>query len=184
MSKHDIRVCGLGGQGVILGGMIIGKAASIFEDRWATLVQSFGPEARGSECSAQVMVADDPIAFPYIRETDVFVALSQSAYDKFVHEMKDDAILVYESELVVADDRMPKGAKKFGCPGTRIADEDIGRRIVFNLVMLGFFSSVTDLIDSDAMRKAVADSVPAGTEELNLKAFEAGFSYGVEKYPK
>jgi 2-oxoglutarate ferredoxin oxidoreductase subunit gamma len=184
MSKHDIRICGLGGQGVILGGIIIGKAASIFEDRWATLVQSFGPEARGSECSAQVMVADDPIAFPYIRETDVFVAFSQSAYDKFVHEMKDDAILVYESELVVTDDRLPKGVQKFGCPGTRIAEEDVGRRIVFNIVMLGFFASVTDLVDSDAMRKGVEDSVPNGTESFNLKAFEAGYSYGVKNYKK
>ena len=135
MSKHDIRICGLGGQGVIMGGMIVGKAASIFEDRWATLVQSFGPEARGSECSAQVMVSDDQIPFPYIRHSDVFVAMSQSAYDKFVHEMRDGSVLIYEYDLVSPDDRMPANATKFGVPGTRIAEEEFGRRIVFNMVI-------------------------------------------------
>jgi len=182
MSKQDIRICGLGGQGVIMAGMIIGKAASIFEDRFATLVQSFGPEARGSECSAQVMVSDEAIAFPYIRRSDVFVALSQSAYDKFVQEMKEGAVLVYESEMVSPDERLADGVKKYGIPGTRIAEEEFGRRIVFNMVMLGFFTSATKLVDGDAMRKAVADSVPEGTEELNLKAFERGYSYGVEKF--
>jgi 2-oxoglutarate ferredoxin oxidoreductase subunit gamma len=182
MSKQEIRICGLGGQGVIMAGMIIGKAASIFEDRFATLVQSFGPEARGSECSAQVMVADEAIAFPYIRCSDVFVAMSQSAYDKYVAEMKAGAYLVYESEMVSPDERLPAGVKKFGIPGTRIAEEEFGRRIVFNMVMLGFFTSATKLIDADAMRKAVADSVPEGTEDLNLKAFGRGYDFGLEKY--
>ena len=182
MSKSDIRICGLGGQGVILAGIIVGKAASIFEDRFATLVQSFGPEARGSECSAQVMVCDEAIPFPYVRASDIFVALSQGAYEKFIGEMKDDAILVYEKELVKIDDRLPKGAKAFGIPGTRIADEKMGRRIVFNMVMVGFVTAVTKVCDVEAVRKAVMDSVPAGTEEFNLKAFNSGFEYGVGEY--
>jgi len=181
-ANTEIRICGLGGQGVIMAGMIIGKAASIYEDRFATLVQSFGPEARGSECSAQVMVSDETIAFPYIRRSDVFIALSQSAYDKFVDEMKEGAFLIYEKEMVSPDERLPEGVKRFGIPGTRIAEEEFGRRIVFNMVMLGFFTATTKLVEDEAMRKAVADSVPEGTEELNLKAFERGFSYGREHY--
>ncbi len=179
MSQTEIRICGLGGQGVIMAGMIIGRAASIYEDRFATLVQSFGPEARGSECSAQVMVSDVAIAFPYIRTSDIFVAMSQGAYDKFVKEMKDDSILVYENELVFPDDQMPKGAKKFGMPGTRIAEDELGRRIVFNMVMIGFFTAVTKLIDVEAMRQAVQNSVPPGTEEFNLKAFNRGYEDGL-----
>ena len=181
MSKQEIRICGLGGQGVIMAGMIVGKAASIFEDRWATLVQSFGPEARGSECSAQVMVADDPIAFPYIKSSDVLVAMSQGAYEKFIGELKEGALLVYENELVSLDDRVPKGVKTFGIPGTRIAEEELGRRIVFNMVMVGFLTAVTKVIDLDAMKKAVEHSVPDGTEEFNLKAFEAGYKRGLEQ---
>ena len=183
-NKTEIRRCGLGGQGVIMSGMIIGKAASIYEDRYATLCQSFGPEARGSECSAQVMVSDDPIAFPYLRKSNIFVAMCQGAYEKFVGEMTDDAILVYESELVDIDDRVPKGAKSYGIAGTRIAEEDLGRRIVFNMVMCGFFSAVTELVDVDAMRKAVENSVPPGTEKFNLKAFDAGYNEGIAQMKK
>ncbi|MCU0664822.1 MAG: 2-oxoacid:acceptor oxidoreductase family protein [Myxococcota bacterium] len=175
---HEIRICGLGGQGVIMAGMIVGKAAAIFEDRYATLVQSFGPEARGSECSAQVMVADEPIAFPYLRHTDLFVALSQGAYEKFIHEMKEGATLVYESDLVTVDERLPKGAKKFGIPGTRIAEEQLGRRIAFNMVVVGFIAAVSSVVQVEAIIKAVADSVPPGTEAFNMKAFNMGFEYG------
>lgn len=181
MSKKEIRICGLGGQGVIMAGMIIGKAASIYEDRWATLVQSFGPEARGSECSAQVMVSDEAIAFPYIRNSDIFMALSQGAYDKFINELKEDSILVYENELISLDDRLPKGVKSFGIPGTRIAENELGRRIVFNMVMVGFFAAVTESVSVAAMRKAVENSVPPGTEEFNLKAFNTGYDYGKSK---
>jgi 2-oxoglutarate ferredoxin oxidoreductase subunit gamma len=177
--KKEIRICGLGGQGVIMAGAIIGRAVSIYEDRWATLVQSFGPEARGSECSAQVMIGTDYIAFPYVRESDVFLAFSQGAYDKFVDEMKGDCILVYENELVFPDDRLPAGTRKFGIPGTRIAEEEIGRRIVFNMVMIGFFTAVTELVKVEAMRDAVKASVPPGTEELNLKAFNRGYEFGL-----
>ena len=180
IKQCEIRLCGLGGQGIIMMATIIGKAASIFEDRFATLVQSFGPEARGSDCSAQVIVSDKQIAFPYIRNSNIFVALSQSSYNKFVHEMTEDSILVYESELVVPDDRLPRSAKKYGIPGTNIAIEELGKRIVFNIVMLGFFSAVTKLIDVDAMRKSITDSVPSGSEELNLKAFSKGYEFGLD----
>jgi len=182
MSKKEIRICGLGGQGVIMAGMIIGKAASIYEDRWATLVQSFGPEARGSECSAQVMVSDEAIAFPYIKNSDIFMALSQGAYDKFIGELKDNSILVYENELISLDDRVPSGVKSFGIPGTRIAENELGRRIVFNMVMVGFFTAVTESVSVVAMRKAVENSVPPGTEEFNLKAFNTGYDYGKNKF--
>ena len=178
MSKYDIRICGLGGQGVIMSGMIIGKAAAIFEDRQATLVQAFGPEARGSTVSAQVMVSDDIIPYPYIRASDMLMAYSQGAYDKFVKEMKADAVLVYEEELVLPDERLPEGVKTFGIPGTRLAEEEMGRRIVFNMVMCGFFGAVTGIIDANAMREAVKDSVPGGTESFNIKAFDLGFNYG------
>lgn len=181
MSKHDIRICGLGGQGVIMSGMIIGKGAAIFEDRHATLVQAFGPEARGSTVSAQVMVSDDPIPYPYIRHSHVLCAFGQGAYDKFVGEMREDSILVYENELVLPDDKLPKGAKKYGIPGTRMAEEDMGRRIVFNMVMVGFFTGVTKIVDFEAMKEAVADSVPKGTEAFNLKALTLGYEAGLAK---
>jgi 2-oxoglutarate ferredoxin oxidoreductase subunit gamma len=180
MTKLDIRISGLGGQGVIMSGMIIGKAAAIFEDRQATLIQAFGPEARGSTVSAQVMVSDEAIAYPYIRESDILLAYGQGAFDKFAPELKENGILLYEEELVLPDEGMLKpGVKTFGIPGTRLAEEEMGRRIVFNMVMCGFFGAVTDVIAADALREAIKDSVPKGTESFNIKAFDLGLNFGL-----
>lgn len=177
MPVTEIRVAGFGGQGVILAGMIIGKAASIFENGYATLTQSFGPEARGSACSAQVILSNEPILYPYVTQPDILIAMSQDAYNRFVAELKPNGTLLIEEDLVRISD-LPNGIRVHGVPATRLAEE-LGRRLVLNIVMVGFFAAVTKLIDPEALRKAVADSVPAGTEKLNLRAFDKGFEYGL-----
>jgi 2-oxoglutarate ferredoxin oxidoreductase subunit gamma len=177
MKKTDIRICGMGGQGVIMSGMVLGKAASIYEDRWSTLIQSFGPEARGSTCAAQVMLSDDKIGYPYLKGSDLFLCLSQAGYDKYVDELKEGGTLIYESELITLDDRMPKDAKAFGIPATRLTQEKIGKLIVFNMVMLGFLVANAKIVSEEAARKAVENSVPDGTQQLNMTAFNLGFEY-------
>jgi len=182
MAKTEIRVTGFGGQGVILCGYLIGKAAAINAGKHATLNQSFGPEARGSACSAQVIVSDDKILYPYMTKPDILISMSQEAYTKFEPELKSDGILLVDEDLVKDANARDK-IKMYKVPATRIAEE-IGRKIVLNIVMLGFFTAVSKIIDKDAMRKTVETSVPKGTEELNLKAFDRGFDYGVEQVGK
>lgn len=177
MPISEIRVAGFGGQGVILAAMIIGKAASIFEEGYATLTQSFGPEARGSACSAQVILSKEPVLYPYITQPNVLIAMSQDAFMKFGPEVAPGGIVLVEEDLVRVH-RLPAGVQTCGVPATRLA-EQIGRRLVLNIVMVGFFGAVTKLVAKEALRKAVADSVPPGTEELNLSAFERGYDYGV-----
>jgi 2-oxoglutarate ferredoxin oxidoreductase subunit gamma len=177
----EIRICGYGGQGVILSAMIIGKSAALFENKFSTLVQAFGPEARGSSCSAQVIIDDEEISYPYLTKSDLLVSMSQSAFKKFLPELREDSVVVYESELVTPDE-LPKGTKAFGIPATRIAEEELGRNIFLNIVMVGFFTAVTGLVKEESARKAVEMSVPGHTIEKNLKAFELGFSYGKKHY--
>lgn len=179
MAKSQIRVGGLGGQGVILCASIIGKAASIFEGKHATLLQAFGPEARGSACSAQVSVADEMIGYPYVKNPDVLVLMSQDAYTQFVPTLKPGGLVLYEQELVSIDAKLPEGAKALGIPATRFAEE-LGRRLVLNIVMVGFFAGVTGLLSFEAVEKAVLDSVPKGTEDLNLRALKKGYEFGRE----
>jgi len=179
MSKTEIRVGGLGGQGVILCGMIIGKAAAIHDDKHATLIQAFGPEARGSACSAQVIVSEEEIGYPYVRRPDILVLMSQDAYNQFAPELRPGGLLLYEEDLVHLDGRLPAGAKAVGIPATRFAEE-LGRRLVLNIVMAGFFTGVTGLITHEAIEKAVKDSVPKGTEDLNMRALRRGLEYGRE----
>ena len=177
MHKTEIRIGGLGGQGVILCGMIIGKAASIYDGKHATLIQSFGPEARGSACSAQVSVADEPIGYPYVKNPDVLIVMSPDAYTQFAPELKPGGVLLYENELITVDDKLPAGVKAFGIPATRLAEE-LGRRLVLNIVMTGFFAGVTGLVSAEAVEQAVKSSVPRGTEDLNLRALHRGYEYG------
>jgi 2-oxoglutarate ferredoxin oxidoreductase subunit gamma len=178
MAVTEIRITGLGGQGVILCGYIIGKAASIYNDQHATLTQSFGPEARGSACSAQVIVSDTRVLYPYVTAPQIMLAISNDGYLKYKDTMADGAVLVYEKDLVKPEDVNGK-VRAYGVPATRFAEE-LGRKIILNIVMLGFFGAVTELIPVEALREAVATSVPAGTEELNLKAFDKGYEYGLE----
>jgi 2-oxoglutarate ferredoxin oxidoreductase subunit gamma len=176
MQLTEIRLAGFGGQGVILSAIILGKAASIHQGAFATMTQSFGPEARGGACSAQLIVSDSPVLYPYVSEPDILVVMSQEAYTRFVPELKDGGILIVEQDLVRVTD-LPRETQIYSVPATRLAEE-LGKRMVLNSVMVGFFVAVTHLLDPDAVRKAVADSVPASFRDLNLKAFEKGFEYG------
>jgi 2-oxoglutarate ferredoxin oxidoreductase subunit gamma len=178
MSTTEIKFGGFGGQGVILAGIIIGRAASIYENKFATLTQSFGPEARGSACSAQVIVSDDRIMYPYVTKPEILMAMSQEACNKFLPETTDNATLIVEKDLVEPQN-MKSGMTLYGIPATRLAEE-LGRKMILNIVMVGFFTSVTGLVGYDAVQEAVKASVPQGTEVMNLKAFDRGYEYGQE----
>jgi 2-oxoglutarate ferredoxin oxidoreductase subunit gamma len=179
MNRTEIRITGFGGQGVVLSGHIIGRACAVNAGDHATMIQSFGPEARGSACSSTLVVSDVEVLYPYIQRPDIFIVMSAEGYDKYRDELKDEGILIYEKDLVKAN--LKKGQPSYGCPSTRIA-ESLGRSIVQNIVMIGFFAAATKLVEKDAIRDAVKHSVPRGTEELNLRAFDAGWDYFQEEY--
>jgi len=177
MPVTEIRIAGFGGQGVILSAIVIGKAACIVEGGYSTMTQSFGPEARGGACSAQVILSDRPVLYPYVTRPDILVVMSQEAYNRFTPELKENGMLVVEQDLVRVSD-LPAGVRVHSVPATRLAEE-LGKRMVLNVVMVGFFGAVAGLLRPEALRQAVADSVPSAFRELNLKAFDKGFEYGV-----
>lgn len=179
MAKTEIKVGGFGGQGIILTGYIIGKAAAVYDNKNATMTQAFGPEARGSACSSQVIVSNDVIRYPYVKTPQIMVIMSQEAFTKFSPQLDPNGIMLIEEELVDPVG-LPESVKLFKIPATRIAEE-LGRKVVLNMVMAGFFTAVTGLIGKDAMRKAVETTVPKGTEELNLKAFDRGYDWGKDR---
>jgi 2-oxoglutarate ferredoxin oxidoreductase subunit gamma len=178
MQLTEIRIAGFGGQGVILSAMVLGKAASIFQHGFATVTQNFGPEARGGACSAQLILSDSPILYPYVTQPDILVVMSQEAYARFGPKLKDGGTLIVEQDLVrVSELDKQKEIKIYSVPATRIAGE-LGKKMVLNSVMVGFFTALTHLLEADAVRKAVGDSVPASFRDLNLRAFQEGFEQG------
>ena len=179
MARSEIRITGMGGQGVVLSAYVIGHACAVEAGRHASMIQSFGPEARGSACSATLVVSDSEVLYPYIRRPDVLVAMSSEGYEKYAGELLDGGVLIHEQDLVHSTPG--PGQKVFTIPSTAIA-ESLGKRVVQNIVMLGFVAAVTRIVPRDQMRTAVEASVPAGTEQLNLKAFDAGWAWYEEHY--
>lgn len=177
MKTTEIKIGGFGGQGIIMMGYILGRAASIHAGGHATMTQAFGPEARGSACSSQVIVSGSPILYPYVTVPEIMVVMSQEAFSKFTPEMGKKGILLIEKDLVKPG-KLPAGIQVHAVPAIRMAEE-LGRKIVLNIVMIGFFAAMTGLVDVKAMRSAVEDSVPEGTEKMNLEAFDKGYEYGM-----
>ena len=173
--KQEILFTGFGGQGIVLAGRILGKAAAIGDHRNSTLVQAYGPEARGGACSAQVIISDGAIHYPYVRHPAILVCMSQAGFDKFNSLMAENGVLLIDQDLVAPPE---KTKEFFSIPSTRLAEE-MGRKMMANIIMFGFFTAVTEAVSVDAARKAVKESVPKGTEDMNISAFNKGYDYGV-----
>jgi 2-oxoglutarate ferredoxin oxidoreductase subunit gamma len=176
MPVSEIRIAGFGGQGVILSAIIIGKAGCIYQPGYSTMTQNFGPEARGGACSAQLILSDSPVLYPYVPNPEILVVMSQEAYALFSPQIQDNGIIIIEEDLVRIG-KLPPGVRVYSIPATRIAEE-LGKKMVLNIVMVGFFGAITQVVEREALRQAVAASVPEAYRELNLKAFDRGFECG------
>lgn len=177
MSRKEIRIGGFGGQGVVLSGTILGKAASIYDRGFATLTQSYGPEARGGSCTAEVVISRESIDYPYVTHPEVVVILSQDAYDNYGRNLPAGTLVIIDPDLVNPDPS--HNPKPLSIPANHMARE-MGRVVVANIIMLGFLAAVSDLVSPEALRNSILASVPEGTGDFNLKAFDLGYEYGLE----
>jgi 2-oxoglutarate ferredoxin oxidoreductase subunit gamma len=174
-ARQEIIFTGFGGQGIVLVGRILGQTAALGDNRQSTFVQSYGPEARGGACSAQVIISDGPIHYPHVRHPDILICMSQAGFDKFIGQIKEEGTLLIDQDLV-RPSRI--GRDFFSIPSTRMAEE-LGRKMMANIIMYGFFTAVTKAVSVEAARKTVVESVPKGTEEMNTSAFNKGWDYGM-----
>ncbi len=175
--RCNIRISGFGGQGIVLSGYVIGRAASLYDGKNAAFTQSYGPEARGGACSATVVIESGRIGYPLVRLADYLIVLSKEGYEKYADQISPDALTFVDADLVKeapVDDK-----KVLGIPSTRYAEE-MGKKIVANVIMLGFFSGITNLISKEAMIESIKTSVKPAFVEINLKAFERGYGYARE----
>lgn len=176
MTKKEIVITGFGGQGIVLAGRILGQAAALGDHKESSLVQSYGPESRGGACSAQVVISDGAIYYPYIKHPDILICMSQSGYEKYIDSLPEHGLLLIDKDLVHELKQAP--ADYFAIPATRMAEE-LGRKMMANIIMIGFTTAITKAVSLEAAKKTVAESVPKGTEEMNIRAFTKGCDYGV-----
>ena len=178
--KTEIRIGGFGGQGVILAGIILGKSACLFDGKEAVQTQSYGPEARGGASKCEVVIGDSQIDYPKVQSPDIFVAMSNEALTKYIVDLKDNGTLIVDPGTTDVSDVQDfideHNIKVFEAPATKTANDDIGLKIVANIVMVGAITKITEVISKEAAIKAIEASVPKGTEEKNISAFEAGYN--------
>jgi 2-oxoglutarate ferredoxin oxidoreductase subunit gamma len=172
----QVILSGFGGQGVIMAGEILGRAVAVEEGRNAVMAQSYGPESRGGACKTEVILADGDIAYPRVVSPDVVVVLSQEAYRQVGRRRPPECLLIAEEDLVTLDQEVENGRTVLRVPATRLA-EQLGRRIVLNIVMLGYLCGATHVASAEALKRALTASVPKGTEGVNLRAFDAGYAH-------
>ncbi|SCZ01380.1 2-oxoacid:acceptor oxidoreductase family protein [Alkaliphilus peptidifermentans] len=172
VNQKEIRLSGSGGQGLILGGIILAEAA-LLDGKNAIQSQSYGPEARGGASKAEVIISDDTIDYPKVEKADLLLALTDKAYHKYIKTLKDDGILIIDSNIELDD--TDKAYKILQVPIIQSASEKIGKAMVANIVALGVIRAVTDVVTEEALENAVLKRVPKGTEELNKAALQEGY---------
>ena len=175
--RHEVRLAGFGGQGIVLSGYIVGKAAALYGGQHSVLTQSYGPEARGGACSAEVVIDSQPVDYPLATRLNCLVVMSTEAYTRFRKDLAPGGLLLADTGVAstVAAQEVQRGDARFqGINATEIA-EHLGRRIVANIVMLGFWTGIAGYVSQAAMEESVRTSVPPKTIDLNLAAFRAGY---------
>lgn len=167
----EIRLSGTGGQGLILAGIILAEAA-ILDKKNAVQSQSYGPEARGGASKSEVIISDEEIYYPKVSSPDIFLALSQEAYDRYISGVKSDAAIIIDSSIKPAED---SNKNVHRIPILDTASDKLGKPMTANIVALGAIAGLTGVVSRASIEKIVLSRVPAGTEALNENALDEGY---------
>ncbi len=168
--RTEFRLSGSGGQGLLLAGIVLAEAA-IIEDKNAVQTQSYGPEARGGASKAEVVISDTDIDYPKATDPDFLLALTAEAYKSYGPCMGKGLIIV-DSSVPLSDDIK---ARTVSVPILKTASDDLGKKVVANIVALGVLGGISGVVSLPTMELAVKNRVPKGTEDLNLSALRKGF---------
>jgi 2-oxoglutarate ferredoxin oxidoreductase subunit gamma len=169
--RIEVRISGFGGQGVVLAGEILGRAAA-YEGKSVVQTQSYGAEARGSTAKSEVIISDSKIDFPNVRKCDILVAMSQNALEAHLKDLKEKGVLIVDKDKV---EHIPETkAKVFKIPATKTAAKLLKSRLYANVIMLGALTKITGIVKKEAVEKAITDSVPETAKETNISGFREG----------
>lgn len=168
----EIRLGGVGGQGIALAGNLLGQAASIFDGKEAVFTQTHGPEARGGASRADVIISDQPIDYPFVTHPDILAVLFKEAYERFRPDLKANGMLIVDADLVTPH---AGDTEAIRLPVTRIA-EDLGSKLAANIVLLAYLAASTGVVSLEALDKAIRKAVNKRHLDLDLKAFDAGLA--------
>ncbi len=172
--RYNIRLSGAGGHGLIQAGRIIAEAAAIYDNKNAAESCSYGPEARGSASRAEIIISDEAIDYPRAEAVDFLITLTQQAFDKHIKDLRPNGIVVVDSHIKTSDEINDR--KVYSIPFLEIAEKECGKRAMANIVALGFFAEVNDVIGKKSIQQAILARIPKNSEEIYIKAYDAGLN--------
>lgn len=167
--RLNVRFAGAGGQGVILSSVLLAKAYGLGEDYNISQIQSYGPEARGGACKAEVVISDENIDYMKVDRADVFIAFNQMGFDRYIGTVKPDAIVLINSTLVDADN-----PSYYRVRATQIAEE-MGKPFVINMVMLGALTKLLPKLHYPTVEEEIMNNFAASIAGMNLVAYGRGY---------
>ena len=170
----QVILCGLGGQGIVLAGTILSQAA-FNNGKWVSSTNSYGAEARGGACRAEVVISERPIVFPYVVAADTLIAMYRTAYDRYIGRVKPDGVVIYDERFVPEE---MKGLKYVGIPASKTAIKELNAGMAANVIILSAAVEMTDVVSKKGLRTAIEEIIPEKSRELNLKAMNIGFGLG------
>jgi 2-oxoglutarate ferredoxin oxidoreductase subunit gamma len=172
MKRTEILIGGVGGQGVVLSGILLGTAATLFEGKQAVQTQSYSSELRGGSARAEVIISDERVSDPEVRKPDVLILMAEDAVPRYLHRVRPGGLVAVDSDLVKS---LESGNYEIlQVPATSIAEKEMGNIVVANLILLGVLIKKTGLLSVESMKKAIEVSVPKKAMTLNLNAFQKG----------
>jgi 2-oxoglutarate ferredoxin oxidoreductase subunit gamma len=171
LQRTEIRIAGLGGQGVVLAGQILGRAAA-YSGKNVVQTQSYGAEARGSGAKSEIIVSEDRIGFPMVRKCDILIVMSQEAVERNIGDLKEKGVLLVDSSMI---EKTPEtNVRILRIPASKIAEETVGEKLAANMVMLGALVTATAVVDKPSIEKAISEVVPKKARAPNIQAFKVG----------
>jgi 2-oxoglutarate ferredoxin oxidoreductase subunit gamma len=171
LKRIEIRISGLGGQGVVLAGQILGKAA-VYDGKNTVQTQSYGAEARGSAAKSEVIISEGKTGFPAVRKCDILVAMSQQALNRNISDLREGGFLIVDSTYVT---EIPeRNVRIFRIPATENSEKEFGAKTYANMFVLGALTKITNIVTSNAIRRAIEDTVPQKYVSVNKQAYEKG----------
>lgn len=174
---RQVRISGFGGQGVVLAGTILGHAATK-DGKWVAGASSYGAQARGGSARSDVVISDGPIVFPHVIEADVLVTMAQTAYNQYIEELAEGALIIYDDEMVAP--RSMEKVMQIGIPATSQAIKELNQKQSANIVILGASAAITGMVTKEALTAAITENVSPRFRDLNIKALELGYRLGRE----
>jgi len=166
--RTEIRLCGFGGQGLILASKILAQAA-IMDGKIVTQYQTYGAQVRGGTIKGDIVISDSEISYPTVLNPDLFIALSQDAYDKYICTVKDDGKIIIDPFYVhnVTKDHI-------AIPFFETVKEKLSSTLPLNMVVIAFIAEFTGVVSERSVHESVLKKVPPHTVDLNIQALRLG----------